>query len=1835
MSSYKLWNLDVREREYDSDRTKHKSSSKHQPSAESRSKSRPDAKQPSRGYVSEGQVPTHAAQPSHHYDTLPSKPKSSRHVPTSSQQYPSTHATKATTSNTNLPVATGSHQPRYPEQSYDSRTYPVRGTTANKVVSSSADRPRAPDERKSSRHHRTASAQPATSASTAVPSSSAIQAQTFWTPPSQEPPKTSKRQKENDTEQARDADRAKEKERRREERRHEEDRANAQESRREEERRREKEQRRKEKEERRLHEAERLQEQKARDDTQRLELARERSREQRARDDLRGLLHLPHMGKESKRSRYKDSDESDNSGRKLAGTTRHRHHREPDGKAEVRSIDVDFINIPPLNRFADQVAGMSIQHQQTFSVPVTQSAAQAQALAHRSENVPSSSSREHRRHTTPLQTSRVLPGYSSDQPKPSKHSRSRSEAVPYPPGYATSTSDTEKPSKREHHLHPYDALRPVAHNGDARQGTSTSANGLSRTRTSSNAQHQTLAPPAAKQESKSGLTQWLFSRSGDTPNPRPPESQYATPAGTPTPPSPAPLPVPPPRIERENSPAQVVSIRAAQGPSDQLPDQYHKRSAPAPVPTANGTSYDSAYNPSPSSRTQAAPDPRYAVPVQPQARLTVAHQSSTDSRTPAAAGTQNHPGPYSAHAPYQSYPGVSQPTVPSPAAHLTRTPPYDPRANNVPHTPSPYIPASSAPPPGQSYGNYGHPTATSHTTVPASVSYPTSGHSHREHATPPELTGYGHAPSAGSAVPHAIAMTPSNGSARRPHPDLAASFPINEDAPRTTPQYHSSTLDQTQHQPSRQTSRDAAKDRNSRQDPNAYLNPGSYATAAYDPRSPKSTKTPSPGHHARYMSQNTPPKETSVPTQYFPASSPQLPSSSTDYAHAHDPSRYNAPRPSSRNATPSAYLATSGYPSHLDAAPTAPTNYVANLNVPSNGQSRSDNPSPRSHNAPPVTAPPAAARVTSRTPSYDTGSTTLLGQTPSSQAPTLASPTAQGQNMLYPSATYVSQQGYPANQASARAAPGTSSYTASASRQARHQHSASVPSPALPSQGAAMSPQMPTRSQTQPVAPRVPVAPQPVRAYTQPQGGPDTYANSQMRRVEVAGHSSTPVPSRSQQRKVMPSPSPEPDLRTPSSLARSNSKLPFSPEPDPPPAYSQSLTEPKKKPGFFGGFFRSKSVSGKQRPGDPAPQAAPAETAAQPSSTKAPPTKVAFASAPAPHAADAMRKGAATPASQKTITGAAPAVVSEKKSSAANPFSAFRLLSKRNRTISAASVEAADGTHGGASTVITSPAGSTRSPTPKLYPPSRDPVQATYDWRNREEAELHARGAHRRRRPGVTFEGQYIEDHPYAQRNKPSYAGMIWTALFEYIFPGSLLSRNECPVNYDRPPLDDITIEEFETYALDRLRILAEIESCYARNRPWDEICTITRKQCEKYLPMEASTSRGDLDSQRKPDHIGHFVLRLAFCRSEELRRRFIKAETTLFRVRYEYEGQVAPADRKAFLNSRDFDWIQVDAREKAQYASQLQNSGVRNDEDFYKVKWTRVPDLVERRRVFLKGGYAYVPTRDQSSIVYQEFQSNLEKALEATLPRLDEDTRLVPILNHLSQGFLAGVSSEWNETTAGDEIKAEMVEELSRKHFPACMRNLQDNLKRNHHLKHFGRLQYGLFLKILGLSIEEAMMFWRKSFSGFTDDQFNKNYKYNIRHSYGLEGKRANYQAKSCQQILTSDQPGPTDSHGCPFRHFSPDNLQTALLSMYSSQGLTSADIPEILNTVKGGHYHVACTRVFEITHAHRGVKKGDGIGDKESVTHPNQYAARSRELERAAEAEVKLEADGDVVMA
>jgi DNA primase large subunit len=97
---------------------------------------------------------------------------------------------------------------------------------------------------------------------------------------------------------------------------------------------------------------------------------------------------------------------------------------------------------------------------------------------------------------------------------------------------------------------------------------------------------------------------------------------------------------------------------------------------------------------------------------------------------------------------------------------------------------------------------------------------------------------------------------------------------------------------------------------------------------------------------------------------------------------------------------------------------------------------------------------------------------------------------------------------------------------------------------------------------------------------------------------------------------------------------------------------------------------------------------------------------------------------------------------------------------------------------------------------------------------------------------------------------------------------------------------------------------------------------------------------------------------------------------------------------------------------------------------------------------------------------------------------------------------------------------------------------NLHSHLQKEHKLKHWGRLQYGLFLKGAGLDLEGSQQFWERHFTRvMTHDQFVKGYAYSFRHMYGKEGARKNYTPFSCLKIIMGAPPEIGGFHGCPYR--------------------------------------------------------------------------------------------------
>ncbi|RMZ17593.1 hypothetical protein D0862_00791 [Hortaea werneckii] len=389
---------------------------------------------------------------------------------------------------------------------------------------------------------------------------------------------------------------------------------------------------------------------------------------------------------------------------------------------------------------------------------------------------------------------------------------------------------------------------------------------------------------------------------------------------------------------------------------------------------------------------------------------------------------------------------------------------------------------------------------------------------------------------------------------------------------------------------------------------------------------------------------------------------------------------------------------------------------------------------------------------------------------------------------------------------------------------------------------------------------------------------------------------------------------------------------------------------------------------------------------------------------------------------------------------------------------------------------------------------------------------------------------------------------------------------------YNVPPTGDISLEEFEEWGIARLKVLGELEACHFRNRSPAETEEYMKPVIDKHLRLSSNMSRSsDMEMERKRDHYSHWTLRLAFSGTKDLRERFARLETQLFKLRLQQDDT---RERKEFIESLPMAWEVVGEDEKRMYMDELKAAtrcGRDDEEAWFKVDWEKVPELVERRQVLLKRGSAFVHVREQMSIVTNEFARNLETGLELAarfLPRMDEDNRLAPILHHLSQSFVAPDAGYSEASSIGDisTPTAASIDGLSQ-HFPLCMQNLHKTLRANNHLKHFGRLQYTLFLKGIGLSLQES-------------------------------------------------PPSGGQTHGCPYRTYSPDNLIGLLQSVGVNDRTLLRDVRDDVSNGKT-RYHIACNRVFEHAHKAQLKKVKDEnlwpASELDTILHPNTYFKRS----------------------
>ncbi|KAG8639957.1 probable DNA primase large subunit [Manihot esculenta] len=421
---------------------------------------------------------------------------------------------------------------------------------------------------------------------------------------------------------------------------------------------------------------------------------------------------------------------------------------------------------------------------------------------------------------------------------------------------------------------------------------------------------------------------------------------------------------------------------------------------------------------------------------------------------------------------------------------------------------------------------------------------------------------------------------------------------------------------------------------------------------------------------------------------------------------------------------------------------------------------------------------------------------------------------------------------------------------------------------------------------------------------------------------------------------------------------------------------------------------------------------------------------------------------------------------------------------------------------------------------------------------------------------------------------------------------------------YRSAPALEVRLEDFELYAMDRLRVLKGISDGLSRGKKPEEMKNLVNDL------WKVNMKHPQASEVFNKDVISHFVLRLVYCRTEDLRKWFLSMETALFRHRF----RLLTADsQRALLAELGLPYkavaraeFEVIKEKLVQVARSISQPIPSSDAIFYKVPFEEVPELVAGRRIFICKGHAYVAMNQVVSLVVTQFRSLLSKALILTnrkwtsMIREQEKDRLTPIVESLCSSYLGPDYSQPNEFA---EISVKDIDLVAKSSFPLCMRHLFEKLREDHHLKHGGRMQLGLFLKGVGLKLDDALAFWKAEFSQKVGaERFDKEYAYSIRHNYGREGKRTDYTPYSCQKII-SLTPSVGDHHGCPYRHFSEDNLRAAL----SRMGVNNGAVEDVMDKVRNRHYQLACTLTFEAIH---------GLSCDAGINHPNQYFSDSQKI-------------------
>lgn len=410
------------------------------------------------------------------------------------------------------------------------------------------------------------------------------------------------------------------------------------------------------------------------------------------------------------------------------------------------------------------------------------------------------------------------------------------------------------------------------------------------------------------------------------------------------------------------------------------------------------------------------------------------------------------------------------------------------------------------------------------------------------------------------------------------------------------------------------------------------------------------------------------------------------------------------------------------------------------------------------------------------------------------------------------------------------------------------------------------------------------------------------------------------------------------------------------------------------------------------------------------------------------------------------------------------------------------------------------------------------------------------------------------------------------------------------------PPNIDLQVSEWCNMALERLTMLLDFQA--------------NRKEATREFKVKLRTEATWIDRQL----LGSYLLRLAAASHDKVRGWLIETEGDLFE--YCFRELASEKEREniivRILSServlnyyelhKKFSELSETLEDYRRLIKPSRSGGRRKSEnDILAVHFTKVPWMISQRKgLMLYRGWLITDVLSLTKSIKRLFEDEFKKEIINSKKLLG----LNPIIDQSVRQIIKELEThaqiiEWEQETF--HVTLEKNAYLDHESYPPCMKYLLERLMKTGRLPHTYRVQFGAFLKRMGMDLETQLDFWYNNAVdnvNISKEQFLKFAGYQIRHLYGLEGGRKDYEVPKCSTAIAS--------YFCLFSSLRKELVEDFLIKAYPHMSERQRQV--ILKSISEDLPKKACALTFKFTH--------ENVSPPKGIHHPLMWVRLHKQM-------------------